>query len=233
MTNPEDWARATKRDFDSYRTNKDQLETAFVPGFFTGLVKGPKAREDSLKNLTKPVKALVDQGFEQQVRKKLASEYLSPTEIEEVIHPLTPEVNKALKNAPSAPFFEENRLFEPTPGGAFGGILEKRGIKTFEEVSKKNPQIINQMNKNLGKWLRQNVTETTPLSVIRHRLVKEKGYDWRQFGPALDLAIKDGLKLSEAQGAELSEINTQPPRDSLSEIFSDWPRAIQYLRGNK
>ncbi len=71
------------------------------------------------------------------------------------------------------------------------------------------------------------------LAVVRDKLVKDKDFGWTGFGPALQQAVTDGLNLTESQRAELSEVNSQAPRDSLSEIFTDWPRVIQYFRGNK
>ncbi len=222
------------------------MEGAFFPGFWTGLVKGGKARENALNNLNSPVQKLVSLGFEQEVRNKLASEGLSPTEISERIHPLPENFDKQLKKLPDGPFQEQKEqsslLGEPFQAGSPLGIVgaaankfykPERTMKTYDQVLEQSPKEIEKMNNRLAKFLQETITPDMSLAVLRHKLWKDKNYDWRQFGPALNKATKNGLTLTAAQRGELSEINSQAPRDSLSEIFTDWPRFIQYYRGNK
>jgi hypothetical protein len=204
MNNRDDWLTATKRDYDSYKNNLTQLEAAFIPGFFTGLVGGKKSRQEKLSKLDDPVRNLVSLGKEADVRKKLASEHLSPTEIEERIHPLPKDFNNRLSKFPSNP------------------NQKNWTLKQLESH-----------NKSVSDWLKNNITPDMSLAVVRDKLVKDKNFEWTGFAPAIQQAVTDGLNLTESQRAELSEVNTQAPRDSLSEIFTDWPRFIQYFRGNK
>lgn len=236
MKDPNDWLRATKRDYKEYKNNVTQLNDAFIPSFFTGLTKGPKPRETALKTLTGPVNQLIKLGREQEVRPQLAQMGLSPTEIEEVIHPMPDRFNNTLKTLPKGPFSEE----QMTPGKYDLGELIETGrnkqkpqFKSYDELSKESPQEIEKLNNILSNFLKKNLTKDMSLSVLRHKLVKEKGYDWRQFGPALDKAVADGLELSEAQNGELTEVYNKAPRDSLSEIFTDWDRPYRYFKGEK
>ncbi len=230
MTDLDNWAKATSQDFKQYKDAKTQLDAALIPKFFTGLVKGPQEREATLKRLDTPVQELVRLGQEQYARKKLAEEGLSRTEIEERIHPLPDDFNARFKQLPKGPFKPEQR-YETV--GQYGSYREKSPFKSYDEVLKTSPKTIESMNKNLANWLGKNLTQDMPLSVIRHKVWNDKHYDWRQFPEALSIARKNGLKLSASQQAELAEISTQAPRQSLSDIFTDWGRWIDYFKGVK
>lgn len=92
------------------RNKKDSLRNLTVPGVGTklfregGLIgaltsKG-ETRQRYLKKYDELVKALVQEGEEPYVRSTLADIGLSPTEVEERIHPLTPELNKKINSLP-------------------------------------------------------------------------------------------------------------------------------------
>lgn len=235
MKDPNDWLRATKRDYKEYKNNVTQLNDAFIPSFFTGLTKGAKPREDALKTLTGPVNQLIKLGREQEVRPQLAEMGLSPTEIEEAIHPMPDKFNNTLKTLPKGPFSQE----EMAPSrydiseAISGENRQKPQFKSYDELNKDSPKEVEKLNGVLANFLKKNITKDMSLSVLRHKLVKEKGYDWRQFGPALDKAVADGLELSTAQNGELTEVYNKPPRDSLSEIFTDWDRPYRFIKGEK
>jgi hypothetical protein len=217
------------RDYREYKNAVTQLDTAFYPGFFTGLIKGGKSREESLKTLDQPVQELVRIGQEPMVRQKLATEGLSPTEIEERIHPLPKDFKAKLSTLPNAPFY-------PTEIASPQEVMEEKPrLKSFDQVQKENPKIIDSLNNKLGKWLYTTLKDNPnlSLSVLRSKVVDDKHYDWRQFSPALLVAREMGFKPNAAQQAELTEVNTQPPRNSLSDIFKDWGRWYDYIRGNK
>jgi hypothetical protein len=108
----DNWARSTKRDFDEYKNFSTRLENVSYPGIAQGIAdmfaeafggeKGPTSREARIGELTNSVKRLVDAGFEQQARATLAEKGLSPTEIEGLIHPFTPEQKEAIKRFPDS-----------------------------------------------------------------------------------------------------------------------------------
>lgn len=100
----EDLVRATNRDFKEYNNLSASLDTANYPGLLYGAIREPGARGKRLKELQGTVKRLVDKGFEQEVRQKLESQDLSPTEIGELIHPFSSEQEKSLNNLPSTKF---------------------------------------------------------------------------------------------------------------------------------
>ena len=92
------------------------------------------------------------------------------------------------------------------------------------------------MNKEgLVDFLKENVTSDTTLLGIRDKLWNEKDYDWRQIASAMQEAQtgKNALKLSPDQRAEVTQIQTQAPNQSLSDVFSEWGRWMDYLRGQK
>lgn len=193
--NPEKLLTHTLRDLDEIRA----LDRALVPGlwssvFSTGLPG--KKRQPALKELDTAVKKLVAKGYEPIVRQKLADMDLSPTEVEERIHPLTPHIENRLNNLPSA---------------------------------SRNQQ---RNEKPLQNFFQENVRPDVSLLVLRNKLVREKGYDWKEVNNALNQAIQNSLPLTVAQDTELTEMS-QPPRDSLWDIFKSWERPIQYFKGKK
>ena len=203
------------RDFEKYRNAKHKLDNAIFPGFARGALQkgaagfapsglllkylaGGTKREQALKQIQPSVKDLINLGFEGDVRRKLASEHLSPTEIEEIIHPLSPKQMADLKAFPS---------------------------------SEKVPEKIRQQK--LSNFFLENVTPETSLLSLRHQLWNDKGYDWKSIGPSIREAMTKGLQLTPQQQAEMGTVEGNPPIQSLTEIFRDWGRWIDYLRGSK
>jgi hypothetical protein len=85
----------------------------------------------------------------------------------------------------------------------------------------------------LAEFFLKNVDKNTALLPLRDKIWEDRGYDWQQFGPALKQAQEMGLELSPRQESEIADFSTQPPRQSLPEIFKSFDRVIQYFRGNK
>lgn len=108
QANPESIVTATLPEFGEYKRLVQALDDQFYPGIGTSLkgtaakaaghalgvpllgqlVAGGDTREKALHALSGTARKLADMGFEQDVRNKLASEHLSPTEIQEVLKPL-------------------------------------------------------------------------------------------------------------------------------------------------
>jgi hypothetical protein len=84
----------------------------------------------------------------------------------------------------------------------------------------------------LADFMKKNLGDGS-LLVLRHKLMKEKGYDWQQTSKAFEKAVGKGLPVNQSQATELTEFTSQPPRDSLVDIFSDWGRFVDYLQGAK
>lgn len=74
----------------------------FIPGMtlYKALSGKGEARQKALKGYSEQVKNLVDQGEEPFVRETLAKKSLSPTEIEELIHPLSKDTAKRIGSLP-------------------------------------------------------------------------------------------------------------------------------------
>jgi len=68
---------------------------------------------------------------------------------------------------------------------------------------------------------------------LANKIWEDKSYHWDQMGPALRQAVEKGLVLEPHQLAEMSEINSQPPRQSLPDMFKDWWRVFQNFAGAK
>lgn len=105
--NPEKLLIQTKRNFDQLRS----LDNALVPGITRGvlqktpglipmLIAGTEPRSEALNRIQAPIDALVKAGQEPIVRKKLGELGLSPTEVEERIHPPSKEFIAKLDNFP-------------------------------------------------------------------------------------------------------------------------------------
>lgn len=196
----DDWYKATERDYKEFNNLTHSLEDVDYPGIFTGLYQKLKysqnQRDPRLKRVDNTVKRLVDLGFEQKVRDTLHEKGLSPTEIEERIHPFSEEQNKNISKL-------------PPPGGP-------------------------NSKERLVNFFKDNVNSDTSLLALRQKLW-EKGYDWQDIARAFnDATSGDGApKLTTAQTREMSILETEPPRQSLSYIFQDAGNVFDYLKGQK
>lgn len=226
--NPTEWLQNTKRAYKAVKSNDDKIQRAFIPGIGSALLG--RDREAALKRLEKPVQDNVKLGLEQETRDYLADQYLSSTEIEELIHPLQPQTKKAISKMPDS-FLKNDQSISKV--GLYPAINNKNRVMSYEEALEKNPDLLMKDQNELANFFLENVTPESSLLTMREPLWKDKGYDWRQFGPAIREAEKRGLKLQQHQSTEMADIETQPPLQSLPDIFMDLDRIPSYLRGNK
>jgi len=222
LNNLDEWARATQKDWKSYKSNKEKLQNAFIPGFWRGLVTTKQGRSDTLKRLNPLVKANIEAGFEPETREFLASQGLSPTEVEEQIHPLSNSLERKINSIPNISFKPLSPIDQQT-----GRISNENRWEQLPEKLRKTYE------NDLKNFIKNNVDKDTSLSVLRHKLWSEKNYPWTIIGPAIRQAQGEGLKLDPWQETEMTEIETQPPRNSLSDIFLDWWRPIEFIKGAK
>lgn len=226
--NPSRWVDQTKQEFKKVKSNLDQLERTFIPGLGQGLLG--QNRSQALKNLQKPVENLVKQGYEDDAREQMAANYMSPSEIEETIRPLTNQKLKAIEKLPNGSFPAHKTqaldIFSTKPE-------LKYPLGTFEEAQITHPKELEKMQNELSNFFLKNVDKNTALLPLRDKIWEEKDYDWQQFAPAIEQAIGKGLELTDRQQTEMADISTQPPRQSLPDIFKSLDRVIQYFRGNK
>jgi hypothetical protein len=224
--NPSEWAQNGVRNFNKVKANDQKIQTAFIPGMGQALLG--RDREKALNALIPSLQENKKLGLEQEDRAYLADNYLSPTEIESLYHPLTPKHEKALDSLPRGLFpartGEELSYFAPAKNNPF---------ISYEEAREKDPQALKIMQDRLTDFFINNVDNDTSLLNLREKLWKDKDYDWQQIGPALREAEKKGLKLNSEQGREATIIDTQPPTQSLPDIFRDLSRLPAFFRGNK
>ncbi len=222
--NPSEWAQEAKRNYAKVKSNDDKLEKAFIPGFGSGLLG--RNREKALKDLEPTIQDQVKRGLEQETRNFLTDQYLSPTEIESLIHPLNKKNEKAIEQLPKG-------MFPAHTGEQLSYFAPVKDFKSYEEMREKKPDVLKKQQEELANFFKQNVDKDTSLLVLRDKLWKDKDYDWQQIGPALRQAEQMGLKLEPHQSTEMTDIETQPPMESLPDIFRDWDRFKGFLRGNK
>jgi SOS response regulatory protein OraA/RecX len=211
--NPESVVTATLPEFGEYKRLVQSLEDQFYPGVGTSLrepaikaastlagmpilgkmVEGGDSREKALKSLSGTAKKLAEMGFEQDVRNKLASEHLSPTEIQEVLKPLPKEQLARLNSLPDA-----------------------------SKVSQADRE------KHLSAFIKDNVKPDTSLLVLRDKLMN-KGYSWEDTAEAMEENRKN---FTISQDAEMAQVS-QPPIQSLTNLFRGWLNWVDILRGNK
>ncbi len=209
MTDLNQWERATAQKWHEYKSNKERMQNAFVPGFFRGLITSKKSREESLKKLQPTFKDMQNAGMEQYARKIAANQGLSPTEIQELAHPISQQQKLHLKN------------FKPYPADI------KEDVNELERIS-------NRVNDDLTNFFKGQLKPDTSLSVLRHHLWDEKNAPWDLIGPAIrKAAAETNYTLTPDQEREMTEIETVPPRQSLSGIFQDWWGPIEFIKGAK
>jgi len=240
--NPSEWLEKTKRKFKDVQRVDKSLERTFIPGVGAGMLG--TNREQAIKNLIPDVQKKVQAGLENETREFLANNYLTPTEIEETIHPTTQSQIKNLQKLPKGVFPPATRATWSDVGNALNPFSEK-GFKepylganrtpfiSYEEAREKAPEHLQEMQNRLASYFLENVDNNTSLLPLRYKLWKEKDYDWRQIGPAIQQAEQMGLKLNDSQRAEMADINTQAPYESLPEIFQSFDRFWMMMRGNK
>lgn len=236
---PAEWLDATRKDYDKMKNELDTLDTVLNPGIFSNILKGGKYREESLDRIIPTIQNLKKYGKEDLARRKLANMYLSPTEIEATVNPLSEQSESRIEKLPNAPYQKGELMSTYNLGGALGtfaniifGKPHAKGGKTYEELKESNPKLIDKYNNELSDFLLENLKDGDSALVWREKLGKDKNVDWRQFFDALTLAEKKGLKLNERQGAERGEL-TRAPIQSLPDLFSEWGRWVEYLRGNR
>jgi len=227
-TNPTQWALKTKRAYDEVKSNDKKILQAFIPGLGSGLLG--RNRAEALKRIEPNVQDMVSKGLEQETRQLLADNYVSPTEISELIHPLTPKHEKAIQSFPKGVFPMEKNISIP---GVPHKVKETTPFVSYEEARERAPEEMKSMQNRLADFFLKNVDKNTSLLGLRDKLTREKDYDWRQMQPAIRQAMEMGLKLEPFQSTELVEFETQPPRQSLGDIFRDFDRVIDYYRGSK
>lgn len=224
--NPNEWAVKANRAWKEAKSNFDKLERAFIPGIGNALLG--ENREENLKNLEGNVQDLIKDGLEQETRTFLADNYLTPTEIEGLVHPLTQQKIKAIDKVPKSVFPLSKVSYEK----GFPEV-QKSGFIPYEEALEKAPKELEFMKNTLTNFFLNNVDKNTSLLQLRDKLIHDKHYDWRQIGPAIREAEKRGLKLEKFQSTEMADIESQPPYDSLPHIFRGFDRVMKGLRGNK
>lgn len=225
--NPSQWLQNTQRAYATVKANDKKIQTAFYPGIGQALMG--QNRDAALERLVPTSLEQKALGLEEDTRKYYADQYMSPVEIEAQFRPLTPPKAKEIEKFPKGLFPHENETtFERGfPEG------KKRSTISYEEALEKAPKELELMKNQLADFFLKNVDDDTSLSVLSNKIWQDKDYDWRQIGPAIREAQKKGLKLSGRQSTELTDLETNPPIQSLPDIFRDLSRIPAYLRGNK
>lgn len=114
LNDPNEIITQTNKDYRAFENLRNSLKDAFIPGAVRGafqkipgggvlgslIAKGP-ARDQALNRLNPVAKGYVDLGFEHLLREDLRKEHLSPTEIEQTIHPLSQQTIKNIDSLPN------------------------------------------------------------------------------------------------------------------------------------
>lgn len=224
--NPSEWLQNTQREYAKVKANDKKIQTQFIPGIGQALMG--QNRQEALKRLQPVSQEQKKLGLEEDTRKYYQDQYMSPVEIEEQFRPLTPMKEKEIKKLPMGLFPHESEItFER------GFPENKKSMISYEEALEKAPKELEIMQNQLADFFLKNVDDDTSLSVLSNKIWQDKDYDWRQLGPAIREAQNKGLKLTDRQSTELADIESNPPMQSLPDIFRDLSRIPSYLRGNK
>lgn len=232
--NPSQWAQEGIRNFKAVKNSDDALRTAFIPGVSNALLG--MDRQKALKRLEEPVQNNKARGLEQFDREYLAENYLTPTEIESLYHPITPKLDKAISQLPRG-------LFPAQKKASWGDVLDvftkptdltRSPFISYEEALEKAPERLQTMQSNLADFFLKNIDKDTSLSALAEKIWDTRDYDWRQFAPAIKEARQKGLQLEPFQERELANVSTSAPMQSLPALFQDFGRRyLPLLRGAK
>ena len=230
--NLDDWTENTVNAYDKQRREDKKLETAFIPGIGSALFGNN--RQESLDNLGPVIRDKVANGEGEEVRKFLAGNFLTPTEINEQIYPVSKSQESDIKKLPQGLFPMNKKLGFEDVKNVFKGKLPKNyenPFVSYPDALARDPEGMKLLNDNLSNYFINNLNDKSSLLALRDKIIREKDYDWRQFGPALREAQKRGLKLSPDQQTELPEFETQAPYDSLPDIFKSLDRFFKINMG--
>jgi hypothetical protein len=206
-TNPEKLITETSRGLEEIRA----LDNVLTPGFLRGFVKNT--------GVFGLVPSLLAGGEKR----------------EDALRRLKPVADKMIQNG-REPILRDKLAKEGLSRTEIEDLIHplssstSKNIDSLQPPSKKNPENNPQL---IADFLKKNVDKNTSLLVLRHKLWQDKGYDWKDIAQGLQIAIDQGLPLTKSQGTELTEFTSQPPRESLTEIFSDFGRFIDYFKGVK
>ncbi len=231
--NPDQWLKNTRAAYAPIKSNFDKLNREFIPGIGSALLG--RNRDEALKRITPSVQDLVKLGRENQVRTFLQNQFLSPTEVEEQMHPIQKRQEAALSRLPKGIFPPQKAERPQDVSGAVQKHIERKThpFVDYETAVRNAPKEMQAMQNQLADFFLKNVDENTSLLPLANKIWEDKSYDWRQIGPAIRQAQEKGLQLNSRQQAEMGDINSQPPIQSLPDIFQDWWRAVQFMKGAK
>lgn len=228
--NPAEWLQNTKRAYQTLKNNDKKIERTFIPGLGSGLIG--KNRDQALERLITSSQDAKKLGLESELREYYADQYMSPTEIERQFYPTPPQVEKSIQSLPKGDFPRENENMAISKIGLFP--IDAKKTPSYLDMKLENPQRVEEMQNELSNFFLNNITEDTSLLDVTEKLWSQKDYDWKQFGPAIRQAMQQGLELNQRQSTELADVETQPPKQSLPDVFEDFfERFIPYLRGNR
>jgi hypothetical protein len=231
--NPDQWLKNTRAAYAPIKSNFDKLNRQFIPGIGSALLG--RNRDEALKKITPSVQDLVKLGRENQVRTFLQNNFLSPTEVEEQIHPIQKKQEAALSRLPNGIFPAQKAERSKTVSEATQKHIERKThpFVDYETAVRNAPKEMQTMKNQLADFFLKNVDDNTSLLPLANKIWEDKSYDWRQIGPAIRQAQEKGLVLNPRQQAEMGDIDSQPPIQSLPDIFQDWWRAVQFFKGAK
>ena len=228
--NPDEWLKNTRAAYAPIKSSFDKLEKYFIPGLGSGLIG--RDRDKFLNRMTDDVQDLVKMGREDQVRKYLASQWMSPTEIAEQIHPLDKRQEASLSRLPKGIFPAQKKATYGDVADIFRGKMKQNPFISYEQAKEKDPKGMQVMQDRLADFFLNTVKDDTSLLTLANKIWEDKDYNWNQIAPALKQAREEGLKLNDRQNAEVPDL-AQPPIQSLPNIFEDWWRSVQFFRGAK
>lgn len=230
--NPSEWLLKAKRNYAEVKNNDDKIQRAFIPGIGNGLLG--QNREEDLERLGPALRDNAKRGLEQQDRNYLASNYVTPSEIESLYHPMEKSQEKSLQKLPKGVFPMKKAGTLKELANPFETFVKRQNpFISYEEAREKDPKALEVMQNNLADFFMKNVNDDTAILPLRDKIVEEKDYDWRQIGPSIRKAQEKGLKLNDRQEREMATIDSQAPIQSLPDVFRDLSRVPGLIRGSK
>jgi hypothetical protein len=233
------WLPKAVNRWRQYKSAVNLLQGAQTPQFLE-----PKHRKDILSRYGTGLRDMKRLGLEEEGRMYAAKDGLSPLEVETELNPASARLKMAVDKAPEGFFdrkryekdFEKLQDLKAKSAKAKGEKYERQKYNpynVYNDLSQQFPEKLQKSNDELGKYIAENLTDEDSLLVFRDKLMKSRGYDWRQFAPAYEAAIQNGFVPTASQMRELGEFATVPPRNSMDYIFIDYSpsRRLEQQRG--
>ncbi len=194
-----------EQDLQKFNNAVSAFKTAqSAPSFTENLFRGKGPAMQSVKLAVEP---LIEMGEIDLAKKEVSNLGFGPLDTEEIVNPLPREAIKEIKGIPNA--IKTTTYGRPDSPGTANKSKQLQN-KRMDQVEHLSYDISNAI---------ANSPPNTSLKLLRDMLIKDKGYTETEFNYAFNKAKEKGLRLSDMQKTEQTELGRSHQRRPFIDIF--------------